>query len=77
MIFMNFILNIAEAELEMDLEEGSTTRAAFYICDLTFAGFFAAELLVNIFAHWFLAFVSDPWCVCVRARACAHACECP
>ena len=65
MIFMNFILNIAEAELDMALEQdstgASTTRYAFYICDLTFASFFAAELCVNVFAHWFWAFVADPW----------------
>ena len=62
MISMNFIINVAEAELGEALEAGSPVTAAFYICDLMFASFFALELCVNIVAHWFWAFVSDAWC---------------
>ena len=57
MILSNFLVNLAEAQVPATDE----STALFGAIDLGFTAVFALELLVNLFANLWTAFVSDAW----------------
>ena len=61
LIFLNFVANVAQAEMQP--EEASDIDTLFSVLDVVFNVIFAAELVINLVAHWFLAFFSDGWCL--------------
>lgn len=75
MLFLNFILNVLDAEFADDRELESqqqqqnggsdgkfTTMARYFeIADLLFTVFYIIELLLNLFAHWLREFLDDGW----------------
>ena len=57
LIFCNFIINAAEAEVLPDEDE----RGFFYYSEWFFNTVFAVELVLNMYAHWLRRFWRDPW----------------
>ena len=56
MILAAFFASIVQAQVLP--EEGSDQEHAFQILEYIFTGFFTLELLLNVFGHWFLPFVT-------------------
>eukprot|EP00854_Cymbomonas_tetramitiformis_P025232 gene25232-30798_t len=57
LIFVNFIVNAAEAQVPQE-ERGSQP---FKVFEVIFTVAFTVELVVNIYAHWFWEFWSSGW----------------
>ena len=58
LIFANFVLNVAQTELQP--ADGSALQGAFERCDTAFTFVFLFEVAVNMFANWFWPFVKVP-----------------
>ena len=59
-ILLNFILNLAEAELSVS-EESTQLEHAFFIIEMIFMAFFLIEVVMNMYIHWFWAFWTNLW----------------
>ena len=60
LIFLPFISNVLEAQLD-PAEEDADFTAAFYKTDMVFTILFTIELVINMFGHWFWEFWQDSW----------------
>jgi len=67
LLIANFCANLIEAEMTEKLinDDGSPSQVqqVLDIADHIFTGLFTAELALNIYAHWFLEFITDGWSV--------------
>ena len=63
LIFMSFLSNIIQTELQFPDGSDSADKAqrAYDTLEFFFTIVFAAELVLNILAHFFWPFVTDPW----------------
>lgn len=61
LIFGNFIVSATEAEVHRQVTEGSTGETIFFILEVFFNAAFLIELLVNIYAHFFVPFWKSAW----------------
>ncbi len=63
----NFLVSMAEAQLNLELQDaaGRPTPAAEVIdtINVAFNALFAAELALNLYSHWFLAFFGNAWSI--------------
>jgi voltage-gated sodium channel len=60
MLFTNFAINIAEAELN-NQESAKDLLVVLDYVDLAFTFFYCIELGCNLFVHWWKEFVTDGW----------------
>mmetsp|Transcript_52361 Transcript_52361/g.109235 ORF Transcript_52361/g.109235 Transcript_52361/m.109235 type:complete len:514 (-) Transcript_52361:54-1595(-) len=68
LIVANFAATATDAQLGpagLDNSDGSKNGVGLFLQDLdsAFTAIFTVELLINMFAHWFMPFFSDMWCM--------------
>ena len=59
LIFSNFVIDIAQAELQP--EPGTGAAAAFRLFEILYTALFSLDLLINLLAHWPHPFLSKGW----------------
>ena len=59
LIFVAFVVTVLETQLRP--QEGGETYMVLYYIDMALTIAFVFELMLNLFANWFLAFWTNGW----------------
>ena len=62
-LVLNFLINVAEAELSNIPNVNDDIFRTLDILDITLTVFYCIELAANLFVHWWKEFISDSWAV--------------